>query len=179
MAQLAMLVVGVASSLNKGVQTNKVAYGQAEAIRDSKNRNMAATTANISERQREKENMYSRALAVSAASGAGVDDPGIVNLLGDLNAEGEYRILAELYTGSSEAEGLRNDSLMAMRAGDAAQQASYMEAATTVLSAYGSGNNMFGKFSQSAQMNKGLSLAKPTGNGIRSYPEFNPQVRYG
>jgi hypothetical protein len=159
MAQLAVLAVMALAAVNKGAQQRKVKYQEAEQLRDVRNRSMAATTANISERERDKERMYSRALAVSAASGAGVDDPGLVSVIGDLNAEGEYRILSELYVGSSEAEGIRVESENAMRAGDAALEASYMTAATTVLSSYGNFGSMLGGFSQSSQMSKGLAAA--------------------
>jgi len=143
MAQIAMLAIMAVSALNKGAQERKVKYQEAEGIRDARNRHMAATTAAISEREREKKRMYSRALAVSASSGAGVDDPGMVAIIGDLNAEGEYRILSQLYVGSSEAEGLRHQSEMARVEGEAALEASYMKAATTVMSAYGSYGSMF------------------------------------
>jgi len=145
MAQLAVLALSTYSALNKGKQIRESKYQEAENLLDARNRSMVATTANISEREREKQLMYSRALAVSAASGAGVDDPGMVSVLGDLNAEGEYRILAELYTGSSEAEGLRVQSENALRAGDAATKASYISAATTVLSEYGNYGEIFGE----------------------------------
>jgi hypothetical protein len=178
MAQIAILAVKALAALNQGAQERKLHYQEAEGLRDARNRKMATTTAGIAEAEREKEHMYSRALAVSAASGAGVDDPGMVSLFGDLNAEGEYRILAQLYTGSSEAEGIGHQSLMAMKAGDSALQASYVKAATTVISAFAGDSDMFGGFSQKNQMKKGLALAKPTGEGIRDYAPLNPNVRY-
>lgn len=147
MAEIAVVAVMALAALNKGAQERKAAYAKAEAVRDVRNRGMAATTAQISERERQKEQMESRALAVSAASGAGVDDPGIVNLVGDLNAEGEYRILAGLYVGSSEAAGLETEVVANMKAGEAALDAAYVEAAKTVISSFmgggGGGEGMF------------------------------------
>ncbi len=139
MAQIAILAVMAIAALNKGAQARKVAYGQAEDYRDARNRSMAATTAAIAGDKIVKERIYSRAIAVSAASGAGVDDPGVINILGDLNAEGDYRIFSQLYTGETEAEGYRVKSENAMKEGDAALNSGYIEAATTVLSAYGAG----------------------------------------
>ena len=138
MAQVAVMAVMAVSALNKGAQERKMAYREAEGLRDAANRRKAAATAEVSEGQRLKEHMYSRALAVAAASGGGTD-AGVTNLLGDLNAEGDYRILSKLYVGADEAEGLQFQSEQAMRAGDAALEAGYVKAATTVLSAYGSG----------------------------------------
>lgn len=165
MAQIAVLAVMALAALNKGAQERKANYAAAEGLRDQRNRKMAETTANVSEAEREKEHMYSRALALSAASGAGVDDPGLVSLFGDLNAEGEYRVMTQLYTGSSEAEGIGYQSLMAMKSGDAALEASYVKAATTVISSFAGGGNMWGGFSQSSQMAKGSAAAAAAGSG--------------
>jgi hypothetical protein len=139
MAQLAVVAVMAVSSIYKGMKTQEAAYEQADFVRDARNRSMAGTTARIGELERDKELMYSRALAASAASGAGIDDPGLVKLFGDLNAEGEYRVMAELYTGSSEAEGLRVQSRNLMSEGDAAHKAGWINAATTVLTSYAGG----------------------------------------
>lgn len=142
MAQIAILAVMAVAALNKGAQDRKVAYQEAEGLRDASQRRMAAATAEIGEGERLKEHMYSRALALSAFSGAGTD-AGITNLLGDLNAEGDYRIFSKLYVGSTEAQGLQFQSEQAMRAGDAALESGYMSAATTVLSAYGGYGDMW------------------------------------
>ena len=138
MAQLAVLAVMAVSALNKGAQERKQAYAEAEGLRDAANRTKAAATAEVSQGQRLKEHMYSRALLVSAASGGGTD-AGVVNILGDLNAEGDYRIYSKLYVGADEATGLQYQSEQAMKAGDAAQQASYVSAAKTVISSAAGG----------------------------------------
>jgi hypothetical protein len=159
MAQLAVVAVMAVSSIYKGMKTQEAAYEQADFVRDARNRSMAGTTARIGELERDKELMYSRALAASAASGAGIDDPGLVKLFGDLNAEGEYRVMAELYTGSSEAEGLRVQSRNLMSEGDAAHKAGWINAATTVLTSYAGGNLSLGKFGQGRQMAAGTAAS--------------------
>lgn len=136
MAQLAILAVMAVGAMNKGAQERKLAYHEAQGLRDAGNRRMAAATAEVAEGERLKEHMYSRALALSADSGGGTD-AGMVNLLGDLNAEGDYRIFSKLYVGADEAMGLQFQSQQAMRAGDAALEAGYVNAAKTVLNQYG------------------------------------------
>lgn len=175
MAQIAVLAVMAVSQIYKGTKEQEAAYNQAENVRDARNRGMAATTAEIGQLQDDKELMYSRALAVSASSGAGVDDPGLVKLFGDLNAEGEFRVMSKLYTGSSQAEGLRKESESLMKQGDDALTAGYVNAATTVLSAYAGGNLSFGKFSQKSQMAAGTAAAKEAAKTAASSSAMNPR----
>lgn len=134
MAAIGMVALGAFTALNKGAQASKLKYQDAQYLREASHRRMASTTADVAEQQRKKELIHSRAMAVAAASGGGVDDPGMVSLIGDLNAESEYNVLATLYTGSQEALGLTHQSEQAMREGDAAVQSSYLSAVTTVLS---------------------------------------------
>jgi len=63
--------------------------------------------------QREKKKLIeSRALSVGAASGANVSDPGFVNLVSDIDAEGEYRALSVLFEGEQEARSLEDQSAL-------------------------------------------------------------------
>lgn len=165
MAQIAVLAVMALSAMNKGAQERKNSYRDAEGLRDAANRRMAAATAEVSEGERLKEQMYSRALAVAAASGGGTD-AGVVNVLGDLNAEGDYRIFSKLYVGADEAEGLRFQSEQAMRSGDAALEAGYVEAAKTVISSYAGGAFGAGSSSAAAMTPSSASTSGSGGQGI-------------
>ena len=133
-SKVAVTAVQAGLALNKGAQVRKQKVQEANALEDAAGRKMAATTAKMEEDARLKAHMESRALAVAAAGGGGVDDPTMVNLIGDLNAEGEYRIMSRLYVGQDEATGLREQAYAARREGDAALQAGYVGAATTVMS---------------------------------------------
>lgn len=108
------------AKLYQGYAVRKQKEAEQRALMEAKNRRMAATTRDVAEADREKERMQSRAIALAAASGGGVDDPGMVSLLGDLNAEGEYRVMAKLWRGQDEAEGLRFRADAAKREGRAA-----------------------------------------------------------
>ncbi len=143
MAEIAILAVSAVMALNKGQKDKALAYEAAGGIRDAAMRKKAATTAEVGQGKRLKETMASRAIALAAFGGGGVDDPSIQMLVGDLNAEGEYRILSRLYVGMSEAAGLEFQSEQAMRTGDAAMDQGYMNAVTTVLSKYGSYGDMW------------------------------------
>ncbi len=117
MAELKAVAGGAAEAV-KAWKKHKLKLQEAQAFRDAKNRSMAATTREMAEEERTKEFMHSRALAVAAASGAGVDDPGMVKVLADLNAEGEYRVMSRLWAGQDRAEGLIFRSEVAKREAD-------------------------------------------------------------
>ena len=168
MAQIAILATTALGALNKGAQDRKLAYGEAGGLRDAAMRKAAATTAEVGENERTKERMESRAIALAAFQGGGVDDPSMQTLIGDLNAEGEYRILSRLYVGMGEAAGLEFASEQAMRAGDAALNAGYVNAVTTVLSSYGS--SMWG----GAKAPKVSHATKASGASLGIVDPFSP-----
>ncbi len=105
MAWLAAVAKGGTSAI-QSYQERQLKIDEIKGYREAKNRSMAATTRELAEEQRNKKFMHSRALALAAFSGAGVDDPGMVKILGDLNAEGEYRVMSKLWSGINEAQGL-------------------------------------------------------------------------
>lgn len=138
MGWIAMVAAGAAQAV-KAYQKNKLKIEETKAYREAKNRSMAATTREMAEEERNKEYMHSRALAVAAFSGAGVDDPGMVKVLADLNAEGEYRIMSKLWSGQNEAQGLIYRAEAAKREGDDALVAGIFNTVSSAMSAYGGG----------------------------------------
>ncbi len=104
----------------------------------------AAGTREAAEEQRNAELAYSRALLVAAASGAGVDDPTVVKLFADLQAEGDYRVLSRLYTAEDEAQGDEFASEVANREGRASKKLSRYGMASTALSGASTFYDRFG-----------------------------------
>lgn len=154
MAVIAAVASGAAQGY-KAMQGIKLKKQEAEAFRDARNRSMAGTTLEMQEQERKKELMHSRAVALAAASGGGVDDPGMVKILGDLNAEGEYNIMASLWTGQDRAAGLQFRSEAATREAEAGYTAGVINVISSAASAYsgaGGGKGSFG----------GVSTVKPT-----------------
>lgn len=169
MAQIAVIAVMALMALNEGAQKRKQHVAAAEGLSDAANREMAATTADMAEATTEKKKMESRAIAVAAASGGGIDDPTIVNLIGDLNAEGEYNVMARLYVGEDKAEGLRQSSYEQRAEGEAALNAGYMKAATTVMSLFtGGAAGAAGKIGGSGVVGKATSKAPTTNSGMNT-----------
>ncbi len=99
--------------------------------------------------RRQEQLVSSRALALAAASGAGVADPGVENIFGDIGQEGEFRALARLFTRESRAVDLETaasyrmfEGVLETRAGEVALDAAYGQSQATmfkgVISAAGS-----------------------------------------
>lgn len=139
MAQLAVVAVQAFSALYAGTQKYKQGMQQADALDDAANRSMAATTVELSQDKKLKEEMESKALSVAANSGTGLNDPSVVKAIADINTEGEFRYLGDLYVGSSQAEGIRFQSDQARKEGNNALKGAYAKAITTAASAYAGG----------------------------------------
>lgn len=134
MAQIAVAAVMLVAGAYKGYQAKKLKEQEAEGYRDAAGRQMAITSREMAEEIRNKELMHSRAIAVAGVSGAGTD--GLTKLLGDLNTEGEYRVMSVLWNGLNEAEGLQYRAEAAEREGKAAQTAGIIDGITSAVSAY-------------------------------------------
>jgi len=163
MAQLAAVALVGFSHAYKGYQVRKQKEDESQALRDASMRRMAATTREVAEERRKKERMHSRAIAVSAASGAGVDDPSVVAALGDLNAEGEYRVLSTLWSGQDAAAGLQFRSEAAQREADSAFDIGMVNAVSSMFST----NAAFGGTSK--------TVPSPTAVSQQGYP-YSPSA---
>lgn len=108
---------------------------QAEKYVEAKNRRMGATTREMEEEERKAEFIQSRATAVAAASGAGTDGS-FVKVLGDLVAEGKYRVMSVLWAGLNDAEGLLAHADAERQAAKDARIMGVVNAVTSAVSAY-------------------------------------------
>ena len=171
MAKLAIAAVA-GFELMKAHNLKKQKIREQAAYMDAKNRVMGAATREMAEEQRNKELMHSRAVALAAASGGGVDDPGMVTLLGDLNAEGEYRIMSRLWAGQNEAEGLNFRAKEARREADSALSVGLISALSQGAKAYATVGG-FGDFRKPR-----IPSGFPEDIGKTDLRKFNPDVRY-
>lgn len=125
------------------IEQGKAARANAETVAIQQER---AGKADQAESQREALNerkkanyAASRALAVSAASGAGTAD----NIIGDLQAEGDYRVLSALYQGDTDAQLAKFAAGATRRQGAARQRGAYMNAGSTIL---GGASDFYSKY---------------------------------
>jgi hypothetical protein len=172
MAQLAVAAVMMAAGVYKGVQSRKVKYGEAEGYLDASNRRTAAMTRDVESAERKKESLENRALAVGAVlGGGGLGSSGMTRIVGDLNAEGEYNVLAKMYMGMEEADALTYRAEAARREGDAAFQAGVIDGVVSAVSSYYGMGGKFGSTtspptSARGSMGSNVSLKIP---GAQSY----------
>lgn len=91
------------------------------------------------EERRQANLVASRALAVAAASGAGVSDPTVVNLISSARGEGAYRASVALYEGETRARQLRLDAVLGRVSGFDAEIAGAREAEGAAFATAGAG----------------------------------------
>lgn len=95
----------------------------------------------------------SRAQAVAGASGAGVSDPAIVNLIADLQGEGAYRAAVAGYQGEERARSLRmgadasrTEGKIAIAGGDARARAYEMQGYGAIVKGVGNVASLYDKY---------------------------------
>ncbi|KPL29028.1 MAG: hypothetical protein AMJ72_00275 [Acidithiobacillales bacterium SM1_46] len=162
-------VVAGAGQAYKAYQTKKLKDQEAKGYREAATRRMAAATREAGEEERNRKRIHSRAIAVSAASGAGVDDPSIVALLGDLNAEGEYRVMSRLWAGQNDAEGLQFRAEAAEREGKTAIKIGVVNTITAAMSTYSAFGGSFGGGGGGGASGYSVTTSQPGGMEIPGY----------
>jgi hypothetical protein len=95
------------------------------------------------EEKRQARLASSRAQALAAASGGGVDDPTVVNIMAGIEGEGEYRALSALYEGDQSALGMEAEAAARRKGAKATKRAGLVKAAGTILS---SGASLFDRY---------------------------------
>lgn len=114
------------------------------------------------EERRQKNLNQSRAQAVAAASGGGASDPTVVDIQGDLEVEGEYRALSQLYEGEERARGLIGAASAKKVEGRQALTGGLIGAAGTILSG---ADSLYGKYGTKKPMTRQTPFGMRTFNG--------------
>ena len=158
---------------------------QAAGMEQSAGQERAAAQRAAIEQRRQGRFVGSRAQAIAAASGGGALDPSIVNLMGDLGSEADFRAATALYQGEDRARSLEYGAVLqratgqgdlyagevARRSGIAAQNRSYITAAGTVAGGVG---KMYDRYPPSNTLASGGG-----GRGLERYMEDVPFASYG
>lgn len=87
----------------QGKAQQEADYLAASQMEQNAGQDQAAGQINAANAQRQSELIQSRALAVAGASGAGMSDPTIVKIMGDLAKEGQLAVDTQLYQGDEAA----------------------------------------------------------------------------
>lgn len=138
----------------QGKAQQEADYLAAAQMEQNAGQDQAAGQRNAANAQRQSELIQSRALAVAGASGAGMSDPSIVKIMGDLAKEGQLAVDTQLYQGDEAArqgrfaakvkryegdqarKGLNIAANSAIAAGNARATATLLGTASTALKDY-------------------------------------------
>jgi len=117
--------------------------GESDQLIEMAGQDRASSQREAAEQRRQARLLQSRALAVGAATG-GASDPTVVNILANLEGEGEYRALTALYEGEEaarskemQARARRREAKNTKRAGLINAGSQVLQAASTMYSRYG------------------------------------------
>lgn len=133
------LVTGL-GALQEGKEKQALSYAQGGQMRRNAEQLRATGQAQGEEELRKSELMRSRILAVAAASGGGVTDPTVINLVSANAAEGSLAAATHRYSAESKAQDTEYQAMLTEREGDAYARASKWKAAGSLL---GAGGSMF------------------------------------
>lgn len=140
-AAAAVSIAGNLSSAAASRQQGRMAQQEAEyeAEQDRVNANTALASSQLAaqEERRQGELVQSRAIALMAASGGGVTDPGNVTLLARNAGETAYRSAVALYKGEDEARTLRARAGAAVYSGQSAKDSANARARASNVRAFG------------------------------------------
>lgn len=102
------------------LRRQQAARYDAAQLEQNAGQEVAASQRGSLEAQHQARLVQSRALAVAGASGGGISDPSIVNLLGKIEGEGAYRAALKLYEGEDRARAMRQGAVTRRYEGDIA-----------------------------------------------------------
>ena len=147
MAQALMVAGSVAGAAGTILGAKSEAKGlkrEADQLDVNAGQERAVSQRQAMDERRQGRLASSRALAVAAASGGGVDDPTIVNAMANLEGESEYRALTAMYEGNVRGDDLERQAKDRRREAKSVKTQSYFKAAGSIL---GAGSTLYDRYS--------------------------------
>jgi len=135
-------VVTAAGQYQEGEEKLATSRAQGAQMRRNAGQLRAAGQAQGAEELRKAELMRSRILAVAAASGGGVTDPTVVNLVSANAAEGSLAAATHRYNAESKAQDTEYQAMITEKEGEAYARASKYKALGRL---FGAGGQLFGR----------------------------------
>ena len=128
MFAMAAAAAGALNTIAQGQYADKQGKAAFKQLREQANRSEALSQREAIERRREANLISSRAIAIAGASGAGVDDPTVQNILHDIDTQCEYKVLSALYDGKLQARSERYQAKVTRNEGRMAKKGAYIQA---------------------------------------------------
>lgn len=127
--QVGGTILSTAGAVKAGSDANSVAKWQAAQMEEQAKAEQAAASQEAENRRKDADLILSRARAVGAASGGGID----YNLMGDLEEEGAYRVGLAIAEGDERAKGRRLDAAATRAEGRMQKSAAFLKGGRTIL----------------------------------------------
>lgn len=143
-------------------QAENIAKSQAAQLEYKAGQERAAAQQRMIESGRQKRVALSRAQALAASGGGGSLDPSVINLLGELEAQGEYNKGTAFYEGEEAAKSAEYDAAITRSQGKSQaavdrfsgkmyKQAGTIEAVSTLMK--GASNTLMDKYGETGKIN--------------------------
>jgi hypothetical protein len=121
-----------AGTVYSGIQRNAAAKFEAKQLKRKGEDERAIAQRRAQERTREASLLAGRARAVAGASGGTVSDPTVTTILKNIETEGEYNALAEMYRGKTDQATLLGQAKATRMEGRSALVGSMFDAGGTI-----------------------------------------------
>jgi len=129
-------VLSAAGTIGAGNSAKASADYQARQLKQQANAAEASGQYQAEQDRREAEFVRSRAQALAAASGAGASDKTVLDIMGRITEEGEFRALSSLWAGSEQATSARMAATNVNEEGRNIRDQSYYGALGNALGGY-------------------------------------------
>jgi hypothetical protein len=120
-------------SIQQGNSARAAAEAEALQAERKASEEQSAAQRNAEQKRKQAQLVMSRQQAVAASSGGGATDVGVLDLMGDVAAQGELMAQEDIYRGRAKADGLEYSAAVRRMAGNNAQTAGVIGAGTSIL----------------------------------------------
>lgn len=128
--------LSAAGAIVGGISASNQAKAQAVLAEMQAKEQRAAAHREVIRRGKEAQLIQSRQQAIAASTGGGAKDPTVLDLMGDVEAEGSYQKATAMYEGESRARGLEAQASMARMQARQALFSGFIGAGTSILSGF-------------------------------------------
>lgn len=143
-------IAGGNAAADAGVRGQQAQEFKAKQEEQAAQESRAVAQRSALDKRRQSTLLQSTLQARAAASGGGADDPGVLDLAGDIAGRGEYEALFDMFKGENRARGLEDAAVGDRMTGDALfaegqakKSASKMAALGTIIGGVGSAAGNF------------------------------------
>lgn len=137
--------ISAAGSIQQGNQARRLGNYQAAQLNQQAGQDQA-TAQRVAEGQKLQADLAaSRAKTLIGAGGGKISDPTVVDILGDIQGQGEYNSMSALFNGTERANNANDQAAAARYSGNQAFQAGQIKAGSDVLN--GVSTSLMAKYS--------------------------------